>query len=215
VSTATLPKSIVLSNDVVLLHDVSWDEYRRYRDSQENRGVRMYYADGDLLLMTTGALHERLSRLISIALLMWADVSEADILSVGHWTLKEDLKQKGLEADDCYYISHLPKVRGKRELDLKTDPPPDLAIEIDVTTHSQHKFGIYAALGVPEVWIWKDDALQPHRLTGGSYEPSSDSHELRGFPFDEASALMLDLVMQDDVTAMRAFRSLFSGQVNS
>lgn len=211
-STVLVPSPIVLKNDVVLLRDVSWDEYCRYRDSDENRGVRMYYADGDLLLMTTGSLHERLSFLSGFALHAWAEVNALAIMCFGRWTLKQDLKQKGLEADNCYYITRLPEVRGKRELDLAVDPPPDLAIEIDVTTSSQHKFGIYAALGIPELWVWKVDRFQPHRLTGGAYKPARSSTELPGFPLSEASGVMLDHVMEDDVTAMQAFRSLFEGR---
>lgn len=133
-----------------------------------------------------------------------------DFVSLGHWTLKQDLAEKGLEADDCYDITHLPDVRGKQELDLTIDPPPDLAIEIDVTTHSQHRFRIYGALGVPEIWIWKNDQLQPHRLSGGAYKAVPESVELAGCPFPEVSALILNQILEGDLAATRALRNLFA-----
>jgi Uma2 family endonuclease len=198
-------------NQRVLLHDVPWEQYLRFRDAPSNAGVRMYYADGDLLLMTTGSFHERASRLMSLALLVWAEAEDVQMASVGRWTLQELFKKQGLEADDCYYVTNAERLRGKKELDLAVDPPPDLAIEIDVTTDSQHKLGIYANLGVPEVWVWTDEGFKPHRLMASGYAIVEDSQEFPGFPFEEASDAILDHVMvPDDVTAMRSFRALFA-----
>ena len=74
-----------------------------------------------------------------------------------HWGL-DDLRrkrhQKGLEPDDCFWIAHEAEVRGKTIIDLRTDPPPDLAIEVDISRSSLDRMGIYAKLRVPEVWRW-------------------------------------------------------------
>jgi Uma2 family endonuclease len=67
--------------------------------------------------------------------------------------------KKGLEPDECYYITNEPKVRGKDDLDLATDPPPDLAIEVENTQTVIDRLGIYAALGVAEVWRFDGEKL--------------------------------------------------------
>jgi Uma2 family endonuclease len=59
---------------------------------------------------------------------------------------------KGFEPDACFYIQHAERVRGKKQIDLAQDPPPDLIIEIDIQSPSLNKFLIFAALGIPEVW---------------------------------------------------------------
>ena len=49
---------------------------------------------------------------------------------------RQDLA-RGLEPDQCYYIQNEGKVWGKDHIDLQIDPPPDLAIEIDITSSSK------------------------------------------------------------------------------
>ncbi|MGE4003425.1 MAG: Uma2 family endonuclease [Planctomycetaceae bacterium] len=198
-------------NDVILLGGVTWDQYRAYRDDPENDGVRMHYADGELLLMTTGILHERISHLLALMLAVWSQFSGTRIMGFGRWTMQEELKKKGLEADNCYYVRHVSYVQQKETLDLAVDPPPDLAIEIDITTHSQLKFDIYAELGVPEVWVCEGDRLVAHRLGGGTYEQVSESRELPGFPIDVASRFILEHLRDDDATLLDAFRAELDG----
>jgi Uma2 family endonuclease len=77
----------------------------------------------------------------------------------GSTTFRRRRKRRGIEPDDCYWIADEPRVRGKRRIDLRTDPPPDLAIEVDVTSSSLDRMGIYAALGVPEVWRLEGQTL--------------------------------------------------------
>lgn len=78
---------------------------------------------------------------------------------------RENLK-KGLEPDQSYFIRHAADFLGT-ETDLETDPPPDLVLEVDVTSPSDLKLPVYAAMKVPEVWIWKADRLQPLVLRDG------------------------------------------------
>ncbi len=209
---APAPATLRPKNDVNILHGVTWEQYCDFRDDPANNGVRMSYADGDLLLMTTGHLHERISHILSVILLAWAQHSDARIMGFGRWTLQQELKEKGLEADNCYYSRHIPQVQEKEALDLKVDPPPDLAIEIDVTTHSQLKFDIYASLGVPEVWVWEENRIAVHQLSEGEYQPSLESIELPGFPLKMAAQFVLEHLRDDDVAVMVAFRECLNRQ---
>ncbi|MBZ5618558.1 MAG: Uma2 family endonuclease [Acidobacteriia bacterium] len=62
-------------------------------------------------------------------------------------------------------------IRGKDEIDLATDPPPELTIEVDITSSSLNRFPIFAAVGVAEVWRYDGERVQFHTLEG-SERPS-------------------------------------------
>ena len=81
---------------------------------------------------------------------------------------------KAVEADDCFYIQNEALIRGKKRIDLSIDPPPDLAIEIDIT--SRTKFNNYEALGVPELWRYNGRKLQINVLQEGKYVESDTSY---------------------------------------
>jgi Uma2 family endonuclease len=84
-------------------------------------------------------------------------------------TLKQEDLKKGIERDNCYDIQNERAVRGRQTLDLQTDTPPDLGIEIDITSSSVNKFGIYSALGIPEFWKYNGRVLKFYQLLEGNY----------------------------------------------
>ena len=97
----------------------------------------------------------------------------------GSTTLRRRLRQRGIEADECFWIANAHRMAGRRRLDLRTDPPPDLAIEVDVTSSSLNRFDIYAALGVPEVWRLDGNTLSFFVLAAaGSYASAPASLSL-------------------------------------
>src|SRR5262249_36841075 len=94
----------------------------------------------------------------------------------GSTTLRRRLKQRGIEADECFWIANAARMAGRRRLDLRIDPPPDLCIEVDVTHSSLERLSIYAALAVPEVWRLEGDSLTFYAMEqGGSYKAASVS----------------------------------------
>jgi hypothetical protein len=113
-----------------------------------------------------------------------------------------------LEPDGCYWIANAPAVRGKRRINLSVDPPPDLAIEVDVTNSSLNRMSIYASLGVPEVWRLDGQTLTFHHLGAGrSYAVATHS---RAFPFVTPADLMSFLALfaaQDETSAVLQFRT--------
>ena len=91
-------------------------------------------------------------------------------------TLRRQLKQRGLEPDESYYIASEPLVRHRRRLDLSKDPPPDLAVEVDVTHKVLDRMEAYSKLGVAEVWRCDKSGLRFYRLTpSGDYRTSKTS----------------------------------------
>ncbi|GAB4382687.1 MAG: hypothetical protein Kow00121_43320 [Elainellaceae cyanobacterium] len=75
-----------------------------------------------------------------------------------------------LEADNCFYFQNEARVRGRLDINLTQDPPPDLALEIDVTSKSLERFPIYARLGIPELWCYDAGTLTIYHLQSGHYD---------------------------------------------
>lgn len=162
----------------MILRGVPWDVYEALRDIEANWHVRMTYDRGTLEMMVNSGMHENMKRLIGQ--LIEAFTAELNIprrsLSAMTWR-RRDL-DKGLEADECYYILSHPRVCRRVEVDLVHDPPPDLALEVVVSHGMVEKMAIYAALGVPEVWHWEDGDLQSLALDEGRYVPCEMSVNL-------------------------------------
>src|SRR5207302_1055731 len=126
----------------------------------------------------------------------------------GSVTMRRRRRRRGIEADECFWIANAARMAGRRRLDLRTDPPPDLAIEVDVTHSSLDRLAVYAALGVPEVWRLDRDALIFHVLNArGAYESAAAS---RSFPLVTPADLLgfLQQARQagDENTVVRQFR---------
>jgi Uma2 family endonuclease len=126
----------------------------------------------------------------------------------GSTTLKRQLMQKGLEPDECFWIAHAPQIAGVRRLDLRVHPPPDLAIEIDVTNSSLDRMGIYAALGVPEVWRLDEHVLSFQVLgADGTYRRVESSPTFPGITPADLVPFLRDAHTAPDQNAVtRRFR---------
>ena len=141
----------------------------------ENRAARVAYDDGNLEIMTPLPEHEYYKKVISTAVEDIAEELNLDYESLGSTTWKQERKMAGIEADDCFYFQNEALVRGRLDLDLQKDPPPDLALEIDVTSKSLNRFSIYARLGIPEIWCYDSGELKIYLLQAGEYLESEKS----------------------------------------
>src|SRR5574339_189412 len=113
-----------------VLHNISWQTFEALlRDTGEDRGSRFAYDCGTLEIMTPLFEHENPKSNFGNFIVALAEELEIEIKSAGSTTLKRRIVKRGIEPDNCYYIQNEPIVRGKQDLDLETDPPPDLAIE--------------------------------------------------------------------------------------
>ncbi|HWQ31516.1 MAG TPA: Uma2 family endonuclease [Blastocatellia bacterium] len=194
-------------NSVLILNNVPWDDYENLLEEREGqRRVRITYDRGKLEIMTLSAEHEGFKSLLAHLVAILAEEMNQVLIGRGSVTLRRELTDSGVEPDDCYYIRHAAEIRGKKRIDLKNDPPPDLVIEVDVASPSLNKLPLYAALGVPEVWRLKGDDLKFYRLVEGEYLELAASDL---FPFLPPSVLMdyLRLGDSEDIIVMnRAFR---------
>jgi Uma2 family endonuclease len=163
-----------------LVEGVSWASYESLLRDFRERGPRMTYDRGRLEFMMPLHPHESYGHLIGRLIEMFAFEMNIPIHGGRSTTLRRELAQRGLEPDESYWIQNEPRMRGKKELDLETDPPPDLAIEIDITSSSLPRMSIYASLGVAEVWRFDGSTLTFHGLEAAQQYVSLERS--RGFP---------------------------------
>lgn len=157
--------------------------------------------------MSPSSEHEWLGRLIGRMIEAVTEELGIPVRSGGSTTLKDELKQRGLEPDECYYINNEPAVRGLDEIDLGVNPPPDLAIEIDITSSSMDQLGIYAALGVPEVWICDGKHLNVYRLQDhGAYAMQDHSPTFPSLPPETILDFLSRRKESDETSWIQSFR---------
>src|SRR5947199_653123 len=142
------------------LYCIPWETYLVYSDGLGPRHIRVTYDDGEMEIMTVSFKHEKEKRLLGRLVETLTEELEIDISSSGMMTCRREDLRKALEADESYYIANESKVRNREDIDLEVDPPPDLALEIDISHSSMDRMAIYAALRVPEVWTWDGESLR-------------------------------------------------------
>ncbi|ACK66099.1 protein of unknown function DUF820 [Rippkaea orientalis PCC 8801] len=197
-----------LSNykNCVILHNVRWETYQALvKDSAEQPNKRLTYNEGILEIMTPLPEHETYKKLLDRFVLVTVEEMNLEMRSLGSCTWsRQDLKQ-GLEPDECYYIEHEKAVRGKRDIDLNIDPPPDLAIEIDITSSSLNRMAIYRALGVAEIWRFDGQVFKIYQLVKGEYQ---DCPVSKVFPFLTSEDIMrfLPQFQGGEIALVKAFR---------
>jgi Uma2 family endonuclease len=175
----------------VILEGVSWATYERLlADVDDSNALRCAYNQGTLEIMTPSFDHERLNRLLAELVAAIATGLDLDYEQAGSTTFKREDVGRGFEPDSCFYLAHAETVRGQRRIDLATDPPPDLVLEIDITHPSLDKLPIYAAVGVPEVWRYDGNRIVLYGLTTQGYEELNVSLGLAGVTCDELTALL-------------------------
>ena len=165
---------IVYPGQRIQLQDVDWNEFEAILDELgEKRSSRIAYSDGVLEIRMPLPEHEVDSELISDMVKILLEELDISNECFGSTTFKRPDMLKGIEPDQCFYIKNAAVMIGKRRLDLITDPPPDLAIEVDVT--SKTGLDAYRGLGVSELWRFEDGKLRISVLENGQYQDSSSS----------------------------------------
>ncbi len=187
---------------------VSWDDYENLlADLGEASHIRVFYDRGRMEIMSPVSMHERPKNVINRLISALSDELDIDIESLGSTTYKEEMRARGAEPDDSFYIQNADAVMGKDEnVDLAFDPPPDLVVEIDRSSSSLDKFPIYAGLGVPELWRVHHRQVRIWILAGDEYEESEQS---RAFPFlsaDVVSRFLEQGITESSRNAAQAFR---------
>jgi len=124
--------------------------------------------------------------------------------------MKSRLLDRGLEPDKCFYIQNESAVRDRDEYDADIDPPPDLVIEVDVTSLSIKRMPVYAGFHVPEIWRWIENRLEIYRLVDAAYVQVEKSAALSEFPFELVSKILEMRFEVDETNLVRRFRTAIS-----
>jgi len=176
----------------VTLGNVSWSIYVELCENARNPRGRLTYDQGELEIMSPSHLHENISRLIGRMIEMFTFQKQIEISSSKSTTFKRHRKQKGFEADESYYIANAAAMLGVSEVDLEIHPPPDLAVEVDISRSSDLKMRVFAGLGVGEVWRYDGENLTVQILRADAYEPVPTSRQLPEFPIALANQLLAE-----------------------
>ncbi|MEM7796087.1 MAG: Uma2 family endonuclease [Cyanobacteria bacterium P01_C01_bin.118] len=164
----------------LLLHDVNWTEFEAILEELgEHRNTRIAYNNGLLEIMAPLPEHEADKEIIGDLLKALLEELDVEFLTLGSTTFKNSAMLKGIEPDQCFYIQNEAAVRGKKRLDLSVDPPPDLALEIDITARTHPE--TYAALGVPELWRRVNQTIRIYQLQAGQYIEVAESPSFPGW----------------------------------
>jgi Uma2 family endonuclease len=190
----------------VLLHDINWQEFEAViEELGENRASRVAYYEGTLEIRMPLPEHEKVKSIIGHLLVALLSELGMDWESLGSTTFKKQNMSAGIEPDDCFYIKNYAAMIGKDRIDLSVDPPPDLAIEIDLTSDTQ--VSAYEALGIPEIWRYKNRRLQVNIWQNGKYVESQISASLPDFPAIEGISKFVEMSREIGMSAaLRAFR---------
>jgi Uma2 family endonuclease len=194
-------------NSGVMLQGISWQTYQSLvQELASQPAKRLAYDNGTLEILMPLPPHETYKRWLGRLVEILTEEMDIEIrsLSASTWTRKD--LQKGVEADECYYIQNEAAVRGKMEINLTVDPPPDLAIEIDVTHPSLPRLPIYAALGVPEVWQFDGEIFKFLGLAAGEYCEMRQSKALPMLTMEGVQGLLLQAQQMGETSWAKAVR---------
>ncbi|MDJ0578856.1 Uma2 family endonuclease [Crocosphaera sp.] len=198
----------------IVLKNINWQKFENILlELGESRSSRIYYYQETLELMTPLPEHERIKVILSDLIKVLLDELNMNWESLGSTTFKREDMQAGVEPDDCFYIQNYEQVIGKNRIDLTIDSPPDLVLEIDLTSKTQ--INAYQSLKVPEIWIYDESKLEIYCLQNEQYILSQNSIIFPDFPIQEAMIRFLKMSQSIGTTqTLKQFRNWIRSAIN-
>jgi Uma2 family endonuclease len=215
VNTPVAPISLAdLPEKRVTFYGISWDAYETILEALgEGRSARLTYYKGTFEIMTPLESHDNPRQVIGDFIkILVIKGGLAGIKSMGSTTLNYPSLNIGAEPDQCYYIANEPKVRGKI-VDLKTDPPPDLILEVDITHTDINKNALYAEMGVPEFWRYNGKVLAIHVLQEGEYVEVETSPTFPWVPKERLYQYLQECAQMGEVMAATNLQAWVEEQI--
>jgi len=209
--TLQLRQLVVHPGQRIQLQAVNWREFEAILDELgDKRASRIAYSDGVLEIRMPSPEHEVDKELLGDMVKILLEELDINNECFGSTTFKRQDVAKGFEPDQCFYIENYAAMIGKRRIDLSLDPPPDLAIEVDVT--SKTGLDAYQALGVPELWRLEDGLLRISLLQDGQYQEAKSSPHFPQFPIVDGITQFLDRSHTEGRSqTLKAFRQWVRG----
>jgi Uma2 family endonuclease len=164
----------------VSLQNITWQTYQSLKsDLGEHRSVKLTYDRGTLEIKMPSKLHELINRLLERLITTLTEELDLNIVSLGSTTFDQEAKTQGIEPDSCFYIQNADRIHPEDDRPPQ-DCPPDLVVEVDITSSSRSRFPIYQSMGVPEIWCYKHQDVTIFRLKQDGYQTCEYSEI---FPF--------------------------------
>jgi Uma2 family endonuclease len=207
---------LLLAEQRICLQNISWQLFENLLTEIGTNGTnRLAYYQGVLEFMTPLPEHERPIRRIDTLVVELATALNLPLDLLGSVTIKRPDLRAGKEPDACYYIQNEYLIRNKSQLDFTQDPPPDLAVEVDITHSSIDRLALYATLGVPELWYYDGKILTFYYLENGNYQIVD-----RSVSFPILSAVKVVEFLNDCRSlgvsaAVRSFRQWITTQISN
>jgi len=198
----------LLDQQHLVLPNVSWAFYEQVLEELGDRPTRVTYWHGSIEMMAPLAEHEMVKKAIARLIEALAVEANLSMLPYGSTTFRREDREGGLEPDECYYLKNAGRVRGMKKFDPEVHPPPDLAIEIDITRRSIPRQPIYADLGVPE--LWRHDGIRfsvLHLRRDGKYRAASKSVAFPFLPIGTFAKFIKRMLAEDQTTVVREFQA--------
>jgi len=198
----------LLSEQRIILQNISWQTFKTMlAEMGDERVTRLAYDSGIVEIMTPLIPHENSNRLIEVFVGVLCEELGLEIKRTGSLTLTRDDLERGGEPDSSYYIQNESLVRGKENIDLAVDPPPDLVLEVEYSRSRIDKLILYASMGIPEFWRYNGSVLKIYQLQAGQYVESSQSLTFEPIKVAKIPQFLIESRNIGEITCTRNFRS--------
>ncbi|WP_414528351.1 Uma2 family endonuclease [Nodularia chucula] len=201
-----ISNTLIQPTEIVHLSGISWQTYENLlTELSSSRRLRLTYNRGNLEIMVPSPEHEIYKKVLGRFVETLAEELEVRIEPLGSTTFKHP-ELSGAEPDECFYLKNVNFIKGKKRIDLQQDPPPDLVVEIDITSSSKNRLEVYAYMGVPEIWRYDGNDFIINILQDKEYINVAQSLAFPNLPLTEISKFLYQVGEKDYLELIKDFR---------
>ncbi|QLE51583.1 Uma2 family endonuclease [Nostoc sp. C057] len=205
--------TLLQPTEIIHLSGISWQTYENLlTELSASRRLRLTYNRGTLEIMVPSPEHENYKKVLGRFVETLAEELEVRIQPLGSTTFKRP-ELSGAEPDECFYIKNVKFIKGKKRINLQQDPPPDLVVEIDITSSSKNRFQVYADMGVPEIWRYDGTIFSINILRNDQYIAVDQSLAFPNLPLTEISNFLEQVGEKDYLELVKEFRQWVKSQI--
>ncbi len=210
--TIISPEKIHLSPGTVVRSPGTWEDYQNLLEKRRKSLPRIKYRPGEILLMSPLPQHGRQAHIIAVIITILLDYLGQNYEAFTPMTM--DLpKVSGIEPDYSFYIDNWQFAVGKNRINWSIEPPPDLVLEVDVTSYTD--VNDYLPYRVSEVWIYKQNKLKIYALNNNSYSLVSNSRYFPHINLQKIVNEFLEIVSdRPSSVAMQILRKRFPSTIS-
>ena len=185
------PEATLPVEERFILHDVNWETYEQLLANYLDRSnPRFTYDRGVLEIMSPSSEHEELTEIITQLVYILAEEWGLEYRNFGRTTFRHRDTEAGFEPVSCFYIQSVESISGVRRIDLSVHPPPDIVIEVEMTSPALKKLPVYARVSVPEVWRYDGKEVRIMLRQADDYLESEASKAIPRLTSSDVSQLV-------------------------